>query len=340
MATLKDIADKAGVSQALVSRVLNYDRSLSVSEETRRTILKCAEELNYKKKSLKFGVKSYESLSFAIVTTFQKSTELDDPYFMSIRLGAEKQCNDFSIKNTSIFNIKDFDPSQHPKFDGIIAINRYSKSDIEKLEKLSDNIVFVDFPVAPKKYDTVLADFELATKDIIEYYLGLGVKEIGFIGAYDSVPSSQESLIEFRNDSFKRIMKELNIYNDHFVRMGDFSVESGEEMMDSVLSQDKYPKAFFIVSDTMAIGAYRACKKHNLVVGKDVYIVGFDDIPTARYVSPELSSVKIPTKLMGRQAVKMLIDRIDTNRKLPIKQILSSELIIRESSPKQTKITE
>ena len=104
MVTLKDIAERVGVSQTLVSRVLNYDSSLSVSEETRMKIFRIAEELNYKKGPHRASVISYERLRVAIISTFKKSYELDDPYFLSIRMGVERGCQELNVEGVSLFH--------------------------------------------------------------------------------------------------------------------------------------------------------------------------------------------------------------------------------------------
>lgn len=337
MATLKDIAERVGVSQTLVSRVLNYDSSLSVSEETRMKIFRIAEELNYKKGPHRANGISYERLRVAIISTFNRSYELDDPYFLSIRMGVEKGCQKLNVEGVSLFDFGKNSFKGLGHFDGIIAINKYNEHDIEIMKEISDKMIFVDYSPDSKKYDSVVADFDQATQDVINYFLACNIDKIGFIGGINSVPSTGEVVYESRLEMYKRIMKEAGLYRDEWIRIGQFDVNEGKRMMAEILHQKEIPRAIFVSSDAMAIGAYRAIEEAGLKVGKDIMIVGFDDIPTAQYITPPLSSVKVPTELMGKHAVQLLVDRIRSSRKLPIKAVLPTELIIRESSPSLSK---
>lgn len=337
MATLKDIAERAGVSQTLVSRVLNYDSSLSASEETRMKIFRIAEELNYKKGPHRMGGISYERLRVAIISTFKKSYELDDPYFLSISMGVEKGCQELNVEGISLFDFGKNRLKNLGDFDGIIAINKYNEQDIEIMKTISDKIIFVDYSPNSKKYDSVVVDFEQAIQDVITYLMACGINKIGFIGGINRVPSTGEVIYESRLEMYKRIMKEAGFYRDEWIRIGQFNVDDGKRMMGEILQEKELPEAVFVSSDAMAIGAYRAVEKAGLKVGKDIMIVGFDDIPTAQYIVPPLSSVKVPTELMGKYAVQLLVDRIRSNRKIPIKAVLPTKLIIRESSPRLSK---
>ena len=103
MATLKEIAQEAGVSLATVSRVLNEDPSLSVKEETRQKIFEIAERLEYKTSSARKGVHK-SKLHFLAVYAYPQSTEVNDPYYLAIRYGIETQCARFNIELTHFYN--------------------------------------------------------------------------------------------------------------------------------------------------------------------------------------------------------------------------------------------
>ncbi|MED4987112.1 LacI family DNA-binding transcriptional regulator, partial [Geobacillus stearothermophilus] len=102
MATLKEIAEKVGVSVATVSRVLNYDATLSVSDETRRRIFEVAQELNYKTLRER-SQQARESFRFGLIHWYSERQEIDDPYYMAIRLGVEKECFDRGIELVKLF---------------------------------------------------------------------------------------------------------------------------------------------------------------------------------------------------------------------------------------------
>lgn len=119
MATIKDIAEKAGVSPATVSRVLNYDPGLSVTDKTKKRIFEAAEDLNYqhKKKS------SRSTQKIAILTWYNEQEELDDIYYLSIRLGAENKIHEAGFEPQQI-GLQQQNLPTSPDFAGMIAIGK------------------------------------------------------------------------------------------------------------------------------------------------------------------------------------------------------------------------
>jgi DNA-binding LacI/PurR family transcriptional regulator len=119
---------------------------------------------------------------------------------------------------------------------------------------------------------------------------------------------------------------------EELVRFGDFAPESGHRAALSLLQEVPAPTAFFVASDVVAFGAMAAIRDRGLVIPDDVALVGFDDIPLARYVDPPLTTVHLPAGDLGRQAGKMIIAIVE-ERRVPVKNvILETELIVRASS--------
>ncbi|MBN2942346.1 MAG: LacI family DNA-binding transcriptional regulator, partial [Streptococcus sp.] len=143
MATIKDIAEKAGVSQATVSRVLNQDATLSVGEDTRSRILRIAEDLHYQKKSRKTGPQPVEDFhKIVIFEWYTREEELDDLYYYAIRMGLEKQAQELGYEIFRIFNNDDWSLIQEA--DGIIALGKFSPKTIRDLESYGKPLIFVD----------------------------------------------------------------------------------------------------------------------------------------------------------------------------------------------------
>ena len=136
MATIKDIAKGAGVSIATVSRVLNLDETLNVSEETRKKVMEIAEELNYVPvKERKNKIKNY---TIGIVYWYTEIQELNDPYFLSIRMAVEKKCNEEKIKFKPIDFQKIINEGtrEYRDLDGILAIGIFEEEEISLMENL------------------------------------------------------------------------------------------------------------------------------------------------------------------------------------------------------------
>ncbi|EOD00904.1 LacI family DNA-binding transcriptional regulator [Caldisalinibacter kiritimatiensis] len=333
MATIKDIAEKAGVSPATVSRVLNYDKSLSVSDETRKKVFEIAEELDYKtvrerKKEREVG----KRIKVGLINWYSEKEELGDPYYLSIRLGAEKECYNKNVDIVKIFKQDDrYGINQFDDLDGIIAIGKFSEDDIDTFLSYSKNIVFVDSSPNEKKFDSVVIDFKKAVLEVLKYLIKLGHNQIGYIGGREYVGNNKRLVEDEREETYISFMKEKGLFNPNNIYIGRFTAEDGYKLMKEALQKEEVPTAFFIANDTMATGAIRALYEANLKVPDDISIIGFNDNATSKFLVPPLSTVKVYTEFMGATAVNLLLERINDNREISKKVIIPSELIIRES---------
>lgn len=333
MVTIKDIANEAGVSISTVSRILNLDKTLNVSEETRKRVLKISEEMNYV--TLKNRKNKKKIYKIGIVSSYLELKELNDPYFLSIRIAIEKKCSEKNIDFKSLYmaNIINEKSSRYNDLDGIIAIGIFKDEEIKKLDDITENIIFVDSSPNEWKYDSIVIDFKNGVKSALNYLYNLGHRDIGYIGA-KVVPHSDSNgkeLINYREKTYKEFMNEINNYKEQWVYKGDFTLEDGHNLMKEMLGLDNMPSAVFVASDPMAIGAYKAITEKGLKIPEDISIIGFDDIMTAKFLTPALTTVKVYTDFMGETALDTLIDRIGNNRELSKKIVLPVKLIVRES---------
>lgn len=331
MATIKEIAEEAGVSSATVSRVLNYDESLSVSDDTKKRIFETAEKLNYskyqKKKKLKHG-------KIAIVQWYTEKEELNDLYYLSIRLGVEKKAEEEGYEIVRLF--QDSKSEITADIEGIIAIGKFSEQEINKLSKWTKNICFVDSNQLSRKLDSVEVDFEQAVTEVVDYLVDKHQK-IGFIGGQENYADQSAIVADKRQIIFERLLREKNLYNERYFFAADsYHVSDGGKVMQQaidVLGED-FPTAFFVANDALAIGILRVLQENGLSIPDDVCIIGFNDASVAKYVFPTLSTVRVETELMGETALELLLDRMSTERTVAKKITLSTELIVRESSKK------
>jgi LacI family transcriptional regulator len=327
MATIKDIAQKAGVSPATVSRVLNYDSSLSVADETKKKIFEAAEELSYQKRT----TKRYAGRKIAVIHWYTEREELNDLYYLSIRLGVEERCREMEMSSEVYFydNINDINPSE---IEGIIAVGKFSDKQVVELTNINSEVVFVDYCPDEDKYDSVIIDFEKATKKIIDYFISTHHKQIGFIGGIEKLKDQETPLEDFREKTFRAYMQEKGLFDERFVYVGSFSVDDGYNLMKQAIEElgDDLPTAFFTSSDVMAIGSLRALHEENIAIPDRVSIIGLNDMSVSKYVYPSLSTIKVHTELMGRTAIDTLLERIE-GRNIAKKIFISTELIIRKS---------
>ncbi len=328
MATIRDIAAKAGVSIATVSRVLNFDESLNVSDSTKKKIFEVAEELNYVTVRERKN-KKQNFTKIGIIHWYSEKEELGDPYYLSIRIGIEKKCDEEFIKFERINkgdNYENIEP-----IDGIIAIGKFGKSEVEQIEKLSENIVFVDSSPDEDLYDSVIVDFRKAMTNVLDYLTSLGHKHIGYIGGEEYVNNGRDKVNDYREITYYEYMQAMNMLNKDYVGLGSFTHADGYKIMKNMLNRDDYPTAFFMANDSMAIGAYKAIMESGLRIPEDISIVGFNDISTAQYLVPALTTVKVYTEFMGETAVELMLERLRNGRHISKKVIVPTKLVIRDS---------
>lgn len=330
MATIKEVAEKAGVSIATVSRVLNFDETLGVGEDTKKRIFEIAEELEYKKTTQKR--KKDKVLTIGIAQWYTEKEELKDPYYLSIRLAIEKKCADEKI---SFKRIGVGDEIKSKEWDGIIAIGKFGDKDVNYLERLCKEIVFVDYSPNCEKYDSVLTDYERGVVKALNYLRQLGHKKIAYIGGEEHVNGKMAlPITDMREVTYKRYMKDEELFNEAFILKGSYTADDGYRLMQQCLQLEERPTAAFIASDSMAIGAYKAVSEAGLNLGKDVSIVGFDDIYMSKFLTPALTTIKVYTEFMGETSLDVLVERIKTGRTIPKCTVTPTEFIIRESCGK------
>ncbi|EQB38047.1 MULTISPECIES: LacI family DNA-binding transcriptional regulator [Virgibacillus] len=327
MATIKDIANQAGVSPATVSRVLNYDASLSVSDETKKKIFEAAEDLSYRKKATKRN----SSKQIAIVHWYTEKEELSDLYYLSIRLGIEERCKALNIQS-DVYFLDNIDEISNEEVDGIIAVGKFSATQVNELTTVSPHVVFVDDSPDEDKYDAIIIDFEKATKTVIDYFLNTGHESIGLIGGREQLKGEEVARTDLREKTFITYMKEKAMFDCNYIFVSSFSVDEGYRLMKQAINQlgDHLPTAFFASSDVMAIGSLRALHEANIAVPERVSVIGLNDMSVAKYVFPSLSTVKVYTEVMGETAVDTLMERLE-GRKIAKKIFISTKLVIRKS---------
>ena len=330
MATLKQIAKEAGVSLATVSRVLNYDHTLSISDDKRHLIVEIAERLEYQtpRNRRREKVNDY---TIGIVQSVSDVDEVEDPYYLGIRMGIEKQCQEDNIHVIRFPRIGSTNSTADVKLDGLIFIGKFTVREVKYYETKYNNFVFVDTSKFSDSHDAIIIDIADAVDKVLNYIIGRGYKRIGYVGGIETNEEYREPLGEKRYDAFVRYMKDKGIYNREDCYIGSFTPQSGYEIMLKAIEKGDLPDIFFVANDSIAIGALRALHEKGVKVPEDVSIIGFNDIPTASYTYPPLSSVKIHNEMMGEKAVGMLLDQMQ-GRKIPMKLVLPVEIVKRGTS--------
>lgn len=333
MATIKEIATKAGVSPATVSRVLNHDTNLSVSPETKVRIFEVAQELEYKTvRERKSSSPECKRLVFGVVDWYSELELLDDPYYLYLMTAIEKEC---ALANIDLYKINKLNGSYNAynlsSIDGIIAIGKFSNAEIDDLSGYTNNIVFLDSSPQEKTFDSVIINVRLGVTEALEYLVSLGHTDIGFVGG-TVIGDNKEITTDNRKEYFVDAMKNHNLFNEDYIYIGSrISYSEGYKLISDVLKSDHYPTAFFIANDTMATGALRAIHEAKLNVPNDISIIGFNDLPTSKYLVPQLTTIRVHLNFMASTAIELLQERINKERVIAKKVLVPSELVIRKS---------
>ncbi|MCB2289156.1 LacI family DNA-binding transcriptional regulator [Clostridium sp. CS001] len=330
MATIKDIAERAGVSIAAVSRVLNYDETISVADSTRKRIFEIAQELEYVTTKERKSKKNFYKVG--IKKQYSDIEEMEDTYYLFVRNSIEKMLQEERVEFFNVGDKESYDKIKN--IDGLIIIGNLSENELNEFKVKNNNIVFVDYATEDESFDCVIIDLRKAIEKALDYLTDLGHKSIGFIGGRDIETQDNIEIIDTREKAFYDYMRPKGLLNERYVRLGRFTPASGYELTKDILDKGSYPTAFIMANDSMAIGAYKAIQEKGLRIPEDISIIGFNDISTAQYIVPALTTIRVHTEFISKTSVALLMERIKDQRKISKKVIIPTKLIIRESCKK------
>lgn len=331
MATIDDVAKKAGVSKATVSRVING--TAPVNNYTKTKIELAMEELNYSPSFLAQSMRSKKTKTIGIVIP-----DYTNPFYTSLFKEIENRIRDYGYMmlicpsdedhETGIENIKKLVSRQ---IDGIILFTyRGGKEYYKFIAELSRKTpcVFMDQVADELPVSQVFTDGFNGVKEAVTYLLKKGHKRIGCI----KVPSVFEVTIA-RVNGYKTALKDFGIpVDEKLIYEGNAYLDGGYRAGEYFAKLENRPTAIVSVTDFMAIGALKYFQHVSIKVPEQIEIIGFDNISLCTLVSPQLSTVAQPLEKLAFEAIKLLINKINNPRSRNKKIVLNSSLIIRRSS--------
>ncbi|MEO1022650.1 MAG: LacI family DNA-binding transcriptional regulator [Bacteroidota bacterium] len=328
-ATIYDIAEKAGVSIATVSRVFN--QSANVSERTRQKILLIAEEVGYHPQASAQSLASKKNNTVMLVVPV-----ISNYFFMEVLSGVQDKIalHDYELSIININPGKDlFDQVEHVlkrrAAEGYIFISIHLQEDEwRQLKRYNVAMTLIDEHF--EGFDSVSVDNVLGAYRAVCSLYNSGFEQVAMLSA-----ASYSKPVRDRIKGFKKASEEFGVSDadadqmivtcDTLYRDG-FTERGGYEAMIKILTMNPQPDACFCASDIQAVGALKAMQD----TGKHIPIIGYDDIELAEYMG--LSTVRQPMRDMGFFATQNLIDRINNPEKAISQTIYSPELIKRNST--------
>ncbi len=333
--TSHDIAHLAGVSQPTVSRALR--NSPLVSAETRAKVQAIAKKLNYKVDVSARNLRSKHTNTLAVLLCEDPGSgeAAINPFFLamlgSITRAAARVGYDVLISFQQLSEDWNADYEDSNKADGIIFLGYGDYSSyINKISALvKSNAHFITWgPVIKGQPGHFIGcDNKKGGFDATEHLINVGRKAIAFIGdASEDYPEFHE-----RHMGYQLALEKANLVSHATLQANaDSSEESGYEAATRLLRSNEAFDAIFCASDLIALGAIKRLKEHGLRVPEDVSVVGFDDIPTARYMSPALTTIDQNVVSAGSILVDNLMQLI-AGEKIS-SELLPATLVVRESS--------
>ncbi len=301
MAGIKDIAQKAGVSIATVSNVLNHKQN--VGEETRQRILRIAEELGYSlpnEKEKKAAGEKNRTIMFHF-------SDFDTLYYLDILHGI----SDYAYsKDYNLLISSDLDPEKYtdPSIScGCIAMDQRCGDTVWM--KIADSgcpVIVLDRELSYQGIKSIVVNNYAAEKQLMEGLIRDGYKSFAFLGGKDT-PDNRE---RFR--AFKDVLAENGIpFRRNNLYEGDWREGSGVQAARLILLSENMPEILVCANDMMALGAIRRFQEEGLRIPSDIAVCGFDDIIISKYT--RLTTVTVPDYERGFLAAQSLIDILEGN---------------------------
>lgn len=327
MAKMSEVAKLAQVSPSTVSRVLSD--SSYIAEETRNRVLEAVKTLDYKPNRLASNLRKMSSKTVVVVLP-----DITNPFFARIVQGmqqvARREGYHVLLGDTenSLRYEKDFiNLVQERMVDGLILTTaRISKEEILAISQVVPVVLACEY-IEGYDVPTVSIDNVSAARQMAEHLIQLGHKKIGFISGPLGVILSRDRL-----KGYQQALQYHDIDIDHaLIQEGEFTIQSGQNLMNKFLALSERPTAVCASSDHMAVGAIQAIKAQGLRVPEDIAVVGFDDIHLCTVVEPNLTTIAQPKYELGVKAMEMLLALL-TGKELERRQIvLPHQLVIRQS---------
>jgi LacI family transcriptional regulator len=329
MATMKQVAEKAGVSTTTVSHVINDTRV--VSKEVQERVREAIQDLRYIPSAVARSLKNDKTNTLGMLVP-----NSSNPYFAELIQGIEDAafslgysiilCNSYDDLKKQVAYIRVL---MEKRIDGLILVS--SGSDHELIRLLSNESipkVLVDRELSGVSADFVESDHEQAGYLATKYLIDLGHREIACVSGPEDLLSSSA-----RVSGYRQALQEARIKPraDHLL-FADFTSRGGFEAFARLLALPSRPTAIFAGNDLMAIGGVCAANERGVRVPDDLSVIGYDDIALASYCNPPLTTIRQPKREIGALTARTLVARIGDGEAPLRRELLQPSLVVRKST--------
>ncbi|HWO97081.1 MAG TPA: LacI family DNA-binding transcriptional regulator [Bacillus sp. (in: firmicutes)] len=331
--TMNDVARQAGVSTATVSKVINNKGK--ISDKTKKKVNQVVKNLSYQPNLVASALKGKGTFTIALLIP-----HMDNPIYAQYLKHIEERGQElgFSIVMCSTDNDPDKEAKhvavlKKKKVDGFIIASKFNnKTVLNQLVNENIPVALVAHERPELLIDSITVDDYLGGYQVTEHLLSLGHRKIGVIG--EEAISCTE-----RIRGYQQALEDKGIeFDESLVLMcdGTGTFQGAEVQAGKLLDRKQRPTAIFGCNDVLAVGAMQAAKARGLILPDELSVIGFDNTLICEIVNPQLSSIAMPIKEMGRRVIDLLIAEIEHDHRVKQRVLLSPKLIIRSStmSPK------
>ncbi len=329
--TIKQVAEKAGVSIQTISRVLN--NRPDVSPETRTRVEQIIKNLGYQPYAMARGLASKRTFTLGLI-----SADFTDYWFAQVATAAEAEAHEhgyFFMLGTTGMN-----PQDEPKFlrlltqrhvEGILFIRAEHLQDFEHLRNLQQSgipVVSTGFYLPGSEFSFIEVDNQDGARQATQHLLNLGHRQIAMITGPRGLNS-----VENRPQGFRQALQSAGVApNPELIIEGQsWWHRAGYDGAQALLNKKLPFTALFAQNDRLARGAMMALNEASLKVPQDISIVGYDDIPEAEFAAPPLTTIRQPMRAVGQAAAQLLITLIEDPNAVPQQLLFKAELVSRSS---------
>ncbi len=329
MATIRDVADQAGVSAMTVSRYLNQPDLLR--PDTKERVRKAVEALQYIPNHAARSLVRGETKTVALVLA-----DITNPYFTRIARGAEDAAQ--AAGYTLILGNTDETLSKERQYldvlisrqvDGVLLVPHDGAEHVQVLSRHDMPLVLIDRKVPGADIDTITTDSYDGGRQLVNHLVDQGFRHISFVGGHPEISSLQERLNGYRD-----ALENAGLTPD--IHLGAYSLESGEAIMEELIATDALPEAVIAANNFVGVGCITALRRHNMSVPEDMALGCFGDLELTALIDPFLTVIAQPAYELGRYAMEQLIDRIKGQNGPLVAKTLPVELIVRRSTSRRT----
>ncbi|CAN5647939.1 maltose operon transcriptional repressor MalR [soil metagenome] len=336
MATIRDVAARAGVNPSTVSRA--FSGQAKISEHTRQRIFVAAEELNFHPNAIARSLSVRRTQTIAIVVPHIFSGYFEDSFFPQVMRGllAVGYQHGFRIlvggSNSHEDNItQTFQILGSQQADGIVVLsNRLDVDTVGALRKQKMPFVLIGRPSAHyADISWVDADNERYTQMAVAYLIQQGHQRIAFVGGDPEVAVTRERL-----KGYSAALDAAGIsQHPDWIDYGYFAEAGGYTAVQRMMRLGQAaPTAYYAANDLMAIGVMRALRALQIAVPGEVSVIGTNDAPESQHVVPSLTTLRVPYAEMAILAAESLIEAIIKGERPSVQRYLDCELLIRDST--------